>query len=208
MAINDVISVSVNDPMFSYLTDLISNADDDKLTIIARSEKNRKDKKIPPLSVINDIYFYVAYELDGATAFIGAPTNAQIIRARENFERKVVLTTTSETNSLSTIDDFRMNSLSTIDDFRDTDSSMIIATTADNTNGASILYFPDILLRIKSKIGRYRILPSSIHEIILVPEKTGIKANVLDGLVKQVNRYTVTENEYLADRSFALEEWI
>jgi len=197
MAINDVISVSENDPRYSYLTDLISNADDDKLTIIARSEKNRKDKKIPPLSVINDIYFYVAYELDEATAFIGAPTNAQIILAKENFERKVVLMT------MDAID-----SISPIEDFRDTNSFMIIATTTDKRNGASILYFPDILLRIKSKIGRYRILPSSIHEIILVPEKAGIEASKLDMLVSQVNRYSVTENEYLADRSFALEEWI
>lgn len=196
MAINDVISVSENDPRYSYLTDLISNADDDKLTIIARSEKNRKDKKIPPLSVINGIYFYVAYELDEATAFIGAPTNAQIIRAKENFERKVVLTTDA------------IDFISPIEDFRDTNSFMIIATTTDKRNGASILYFPDILLRIKSKIGRYRILPSSIHEIILVPEKAGIEASKLDMLVSQVNRSAVIENEYLADRSFALEEWI
>lgn len=196
---NPVINIDENDPIYSELVNIVSNADDSKLTIVARSEKNRKDDKITPIAIINGIYFYAAYSLGGAMAYIGKPTPDQIYKAKDNLEENVILMTYGDMLS----DDGK-----SIKDFKDTNSPMILATTKNKENGAGILYSPKLLLEIMEKIGSFRILPSSIHELILVPDKENIEISALDNMVKEVNRTNVDEREYLADRSFALREWL
>ena len=196
---NPVINIDENDPMYSELVNIVNNADDSKLTIVARSEKNKKDDKITPIAIINGIYFYAAYDLEGAMAYIGKPTLDQIYKAKDNLEENV---------RLMTFGDMLYDAGKSIKDFKYTNSPMILATTKNKMNGAGILYFPELLLEIMEKIGSFRILPSSIHELILVPDNENIEIYALDNMVKEVNRTSVDEREYLADRSFALREWL
>lgn len=61
-------------------------------------------------------------------------------------------------------------------DFTYTDSGsfpMCIATNQNKTYGASILLYDGFLETAAEKFGSFYILPSSIHELIIVPEKFG-----------------------------------
>ena len=46
------------------------------------------------------------------------------------------------------------------------------------------------------------ILPSSIHEVILVPARTGICKRELDQMVKEVNQEAVDPEEILSDHAY------
>ena len=48
----------------------------------------------------------------------------------------------------------------------------------------------------------YYILPSSTHEVILVPDTAGINAKELCDMVKQANRTVVEEKDILSDKDY------
>ncbi len=82
--------------------------------------------------------------------------------------------------------------------------SMYVFSNQQGINGATVLIYPDAL---KEFISRYQvtekyllILPSSIHEIILVPaNKLSMQEN-LQQMVKEINQSEVAEDEILSNR--------
>ena len=78
-----------------------------------------------------------------------------------------------------------------------------VATNKEGVNGASVILYPNLLRDFGIKIGEsFYILPSSIHEVILVPESLGAQAQVLIEMVKDVNRIAVAEDEVLSDNVY------
>ena len=83
-------------------------------------------------------------------------------------------------------------------DFNGIPDEMFVLTTHSNKYGASLLTCPNILDSIGAKYGSYYVLPSSIHEcIILVNEQHD--ARDLLWMVKQVNSTEVSADEILTD---------
>ncbi len=82
-------------------------------------------------------------------------------------------------------------------------SGMYVLTNEAGTLGASTLYYPDVKEKAAELIGSdYYILPSSIHEVILVPDTANINAQELCDMVKQANRTVVEPHDILSDNVY------
>ena len=81
--------------------------------------------------------------------------------------------------------------------------SMYILSNKKGINGASSLLYKDV---IRSFAKRHRtdlfMLPSSIHEIILIPRDKNMKIEGLSKMVEEVNRTQVAEEEVLSDHVY------
>ncbi|MBR4343156.1 MAG: hypothetical protein IKP88_10730 [Lachnospiraceae bacterium] len=81
--------------------------------------------------------------------------------------------------------------------------NMYVLSTEDRSNGAVSLLYNGILDRISKVIGgNFYILPSSVHEIIIVPDNESMSRDFLDGMVMSVNRECVDPEEVLSDRVY------
>lgn len=202
--INKVINIDESNPMHKELTNMMETATNENLIIVARSYKNRKNDAIEPIEVKNGIYFYIAYNLDGALAFPAEVTPRQIAIAKANIAEKARLGTMLDAQlTVAGFGDFMKH----VDEFTAWDEPMIILTNDELANGAGILLNKYVLAAIKEKLGDFYILPSSIHELMIVPTHM---MSILDAteMVVGANRDAVTDDVYLADRAFHVDEWI
>jgi hypothetical protein len=79
-------------------------------------------------------------------------------------------------------------------------SSMFVLTNSKGYYGASHLCNPEILKQISEKMdGDYLILPSSVHEIIILREKEDMDISEIQEIVGSVNQTVVSQTEYLSD---------
>lgn len=80
---------------------------------------------------------------------------------------------------------------------------MYVLTNESGSLGAAALFYPDVKEKAAELIGSdYYVLPSSTHEVILVPEAAGIDAKDLCDMVKQANRTVVEEKDILSDNVY------
>lgn len=77
---------------------------------------------------------------------------------------------------------------------------MYVLTNHSRINGANAILYKDIIRNFSKLIGKdLYILPSSIHEVIIVPDAPKISASTLLKIVKDVNEHNVAEEEWLSD---------
>lgn len=191
------IELNADNPMYQVLVDEVTNASDDKLIIVARSDRNKKDDSIAPVGIKQGIYFYVALDL-GYLAFMGNVTPEQIEKAKKNtLERAVV------GDMFSVL----MGVGKPLRDWEFKGEPMIVLTSENNANGAGILFCEEFVEIVKAKIGDFSILPSSIHELILVPDSLEADMDTLTDMVRSVNASEVSDGEYLADMAFKANEF-
>lgn len=195
--INKVMNLTENDPMYNELVNEVNNATDDALVIVARSYKNRKNSKIKPIAVNNGIYFYVAYDLNGKTAFLGNVTPEQIYKAKANMMRRV---------RLGSMMSLLSSEGETLENFKFSGDPMNVATLDCKMYGAGLLYCVEFLKTMEQKIETYYILPSSIHELIFVPTYIGPKDD-METMVREINATVVSEDDFLANDVFEIGEW-
>lgn len=80
---------------------------------------------------------------------------------------------------------------------------MYILSNFKGINGASCLLYENVLSEFAQLIqSDFYILPSSIHEIILVPYDKTILKEALTEMVEEVNRTQVSRDEVLSDRVY------
>ena len=81
--------------------------------------------------------------------------------------------------------------------------SMYVLTNESGSLGAATLFYPDVKEKAAELLGSdYYILPSSVHETILVPDSSQINAKELCDMVKQANRTVVDEKDILSDNVY------
>ncbi len=77
---------------------------------------------------------------------------------------------------------------------------MYVATNEQCSLGAAVMRYPDFLEKVRGMIrGDFYILPSSIHEVILVPESFGLEPERMAEMVKEINQTGVAPEEVLSD---------
>jgi len=77
---------------------------------------------------------------------------------------------------------------------------MYVLTNSTGSLGAAALFYPDVKEKAAVLLGGdYYILPSSVHEVILVPAAAGINEKELCDMVKQANRTVVEAHDVLSD---------
>ena len=84
----------------------------------------------------------------------------------------------------------------------DTDiSGLLVLTNDEETYGAVSLYLPDVQEQISEAVGgSYFVLPSSVHELLILPDNGDHNARELAMMVKAVNSEMVAPEEKLGDR--------
>lgn len=80
---------------------------------------------------------------------------------------------------------------------------MLLLSNAAGVNGAAVMLYPDVIHHLAMQYdSNLYILPSSIHEIIVVPdEKAGTK-DELSEMVKDINEKHVCREEVLSDTAY------
>lgn len=76
----------------------------------------------------------------------------------------------------------------------------VYAITNEYTrNGFSGIFYPGVLKCLGKRFGNFYLLPSSIHEALIVPEDCGMTPEYLKEMVHSVNTDVVSPDEYLSD---------
>jgi hypothetical protein len=79
--------------------------------------------------------------------------------------------------------------------------TQLVVSNEERTFGAGT--FISELDRLKRLYGKFYVLPSSIHEVIVIPEsKCPFSKAQLDEQVREVNKTEVSENEILSDHAY------
>lgn len=91
-----------------------------------------------------------------------------------------------------------------LDDVDENDAvPMYVATTGDGVNGAHVLLYPDVLAAFGEKCKKnFYIFPSSIHELIFVPEEKNSDVEQYHNIVSEVNSTQVLPDEFLSDNVY------
>lgn len=80
---------------------------------------------------------------------------------------------------------------------------LYVLTNEIRLNGASVLFYTDCLKRFASDIGRdFFVLPSSIHEVLLLPVMDEMSAWDLRQIVGTMNHQVVSDEEVLSDHVY------
>lgn len=80
------------------------------------------------------------------------------------------------------------------------DVNMYVMTNPEKLHGAVAMYYSDKLQETAERFNsNLYILPSSVHEILIVPETKGMSPEYLQEIVKEVNRTQVSPEEVLTD---------
>jgi hypothetical protein len=83
-------------------------------------------------------------------------------------------------------------------------SGLYVVTNKGGLLGASVMFYPGVLKGLaKDFESNLYIIPSSIHEVIIIPENHyGIEPDFLNGMIREVNSTTVAEEEVLSDNLY------
>lgn len=80
---------------------------------------------------------------------------------------------------------------------------MYVLSNQKGINGATCLLYPEVIRSFAEELkADLYILPSSIHEIILIPADQRMKVEALNRMVEEVNRTQVAEEEVLSDHVY------
>lgn len=80
------------------------------------------------------------------------------------------------------------------------DYDMYVLSNSTKLYGAAVILYDDILKEFADKMqSNLYILPSSIHEVIIIPDKGTMTKKKLQEMVKEVNETQVPEQEVLSD---------
>lgn len=83
------------------------------------------------------------------------------------------------------------------------EEQMYVLSNTLKVNGASALLDEKMMEEIVETVGEFYILPSSIHEVIIVPAKAGMDVESLENMVCEVNATQVQLEERLSDHVYA-----
>ena len=86
---------------------------------------------------------------------------------------------------------------------KDMDMPMLVLTNGSSSFGSSLIIHPDIQEKIAECMGvDYYVLPSSVHEVIIVPADGSARLSVreLNDMVRQINETQVAPEERLSDK--------
>ena len=80
------------------------------------------------------------------------------------------------------------------------DEQMFVATVPDKVHGAGVLAYQDFMDQAAERVGGdFFILPSSIHEVLIVPDNGKMDLKDLENMVKEVNATQVAPADKLTD---------
>ena len=88
---------------------------------------------------------------------------------------------------------------------RTEEAGMYVISNTEKSFGAAALLDSEALDKFEEEIGPFYILPSSVHECILVPKSNEMELSALESMVQEVNATQVAPNEILSDHVYAYD---
>ena len=178
---------------------------------------NRTNRKLLQESVNQPVgcgYSFIPYidleskEMEGAMVRITKQLAAtQGYDEGQIMEDAVKGSETSDGVKLARVEDILFSSDAGIENLLDEDhrdmnvSTLLVLTNASGIYGASSLFLPGIQEKIADSIGcGYYVLPSSVHEVLILPERGDYEASDLVQMVKSVNQGMVLPEEQLGSK--------
>ena len=80
---------------------------------------------------------------------------------------------------------------------------MYVLTNTNKINGASVILYDGLLNQISKKLhSDLVLLPSSIHEFIILPHNNDMSFNAMTEMVNSVNETSVSDEEILSDHVY------
>lgn len=81
--------------------------------------------------------------------------------------------------------------------------AMYILSNCDKRNGASTLCYNGLLLRLSEELhSDFLILPSSIHEVILIPSSGIDNFQEINEMIQEINETQLSDEEVLSDHAY------
>ena len=80
--------------------------------------------------------------------------------------------------------------------------NIYVLTNETKLNGAAVILNDDIRQEIAEKVGDFYILPSSIHETLIIPKSAELDLKDLEQMVREVNHTQVRPEERLSDHVY------
>ena len=85
------------------------------------------------------------------------------------------------------------------DDFPPYGPMLYVASNVSKIHGAAVLVYPGFLDYAAEVIGgSFYVLPSSVHELLLMVDDGDVDVNVLESMIQEVNESSVAPNEQLS----------
>ena len=84
----------------------------------------------------------------------------------------------------------------------DIPDTMYVLTNDTKVNGAAAILNDDIRQEIAENVGDFYMLPSSIHETLIIPKDAGMEFKELEQMVQEVNQTQVAPGERLSDHVY------
>ena len=86
------------------------------------------------------------------------------------------------------------------------DEQMYVLTNKNGVHGANTLFYPDTLDNVFKFLQKdFVVLPSSIHEVIIIPINKKINEEELTKMVKEINATEVASDEILANQAYSYD---
>ncbi|MGC4019973.1 MAG: DUF5688 family protein [Muricomes sp.] len=84
---------------------------------------------------------------------------------------------------------------------------MYVLSNPERINGASVLAYPHLMEKVDALFPKgFYILPSSLHEVLVVPKEAGRSPKELGQMVREVNEQEVIQEEILSDRVYEYDK--
>lgn len=82
-------------------------------------------------------------------------------------------------------------------------SPLLILTNTKGTYGASVIVYPDLMKKLAEKYNTsFYLIPSSVHEVLLMPENSEEELSDISQMVNHVNSKHVREEDILSDHAY------
>lgn len=79
---------------------------------------------------------------------------------------------------------------------------LLILSNQQKINGSAVIFYPGFLERLEKEYGEFYLIPSSIHEILLIRAEEGLTEAEMNLMVKEVNETQVEAEEVLSDHIY------
>lgn len=80
---------------------------------------------------------------------------------------------------------------------------MYVASVENSLNGAGVIAYPDFMNQVAEQVGGdFFVLPSSVHEVLVVPDDGSIDRHDLESMVREVNASEVLPKDQLSDNVY------
>ena len=92
-------------------------------------------------------------------------------------------------------------------DFSNQEAILLVLTNEKKNFGAAMMFEPKVMDQLSQSFPEgFYILPSSLHEVLILPDREGILPKELGAMVREVNRSQVEKMEQLSDRVYRYDK--